>query len=70
MIEKAIVNIGQKVRSKYSSMSPYNPPKGTIGIVKEVVKQHDHLVAKVQWPRGTTVGEDLWWITLDELEGV
>lgn len=59
---------GDKVRYTGANMRrlvpEYYPPVGTIGTVIKI----DNMGARVQWPEGSTSGDDRWRVCTGELE--
>lgn len=66
MIEANEKMIGKKVRYVVDRGSIYDPPKGTVG----VIKNYDEFNCLVQWPEDSTeVGQgDCWWCNNLNLE--
>lgn len=55
--------IGNKVRCICKhSLYYYYPKAGTIGTIVEYNCQDKDISYKVQWPKGSTWGEDRWWV--------
>lgn len=52
--------IGNKVRCIYKA-DCYHPEIGTIGTIVDYDKRDEDANYKVQWPKGTTIGDDRWW---------
>lgn len=62
-------NVRRKKRLLHSAYPEFYPPAKTIGTVVEIgedVGNYSDLV-KVQWPSGTTSGNDSWWCYSDFL---
>lgn len=64
--------VGDRVRFKgmgdacHAKMPEYYPEDGTIGIVSIAPDDDDEVY--VQWPEGSTSGDDMWWAFPECLE--
>lgn len=64
--------VGDRVRFKgmgdacHAKFPEYYPKDGTIGIVSNVIPDDDEVC--VQWPKGSTSGDDMWWALEEYLE--
>lgn len=64
--------VGDRVRFKgmgdvcHAKLPEYYPKNGTIGIVSFASADDDEV--NVQWPKGSTSGDDLWWAFPEYLE--
>ena len=61
--------IGNKVRC-ICKHNLYYPKAGTIGTIVEYNCQDKDISYKVQWPKGSTWGEDRWWVNNRYIEPV
>lgn len=52
--------IGNKVRCVYK-IDCYHPEAGTIGTIIDYDSRETYCSYRVQWPEGTTMGNDRWW---------
>lgn len=52
--------IGKKVRCIYKD-GYYHPEVGTIGTIVRYDSYDENSSYKVQWPKGSTIGDDRWW---------
>lgn len=52
--------IGKKVRCIYKD-GCYHPEVGTIGTIVRYDSYDENSSYKVQWPKGSTIGDDRWW---------
>lgn len=59
--------IGKKVRCVYKD-NYYYPEAGMIGTIVEYDWQDKDISYKVQWPKGSTFGEDCWWVANKYIE--
>lgn len=68
-MKKSEVKKGMKVKflseDKHKACPEFYPPVGTIGVVDRFHTDGD---VKVQWPKGTTGGDCLWWANVKDLE--
>lgn len=68
-MKKSEVKKGMKVKflseDKHLACPEFYPPVGTIGVVDRFHTDGD---VKVQWPKGTTGGDCLWWANVKDLE--
>lgn len=53
--------IGKKVRCIYKD-GYYHPEVGTIGTIVRYDSYDENSSYKVQWPKGSTIGDDRWWV--------
>lgn len=53
----------------HKKMPKYYPADGTIGVVTVAAPDKDVAVL-VQWPKGSTSGDDEWWALISLLEVV
>lgn len=53
--------IGKKVRCIYKD-GYYHPEVGTIGTIVRYDSYDENSSYKVQWPKGSTIGDDGWWV--------
>lgn len=64
--------VGDRVRFKgmgdacHAKMPEWYPKDGTIGTVINASTDDDEVY--VQWPEGSTSGEDVWWAFVECLE--
>ena len=66
--------VGDRVRylneEKHLSNPEFYPTTGTVGTVS-IIDEEDALdFAYVQWPEGSTSGDDFWWCTREDIEPV
>lgn len=68
-MKKSEVKKGMKVKflseDKHKACPEFYPPVGTIGVVDHFHTDGD---VKVQWPKGTTGGDCMWWANAKDLE--
>lgn len=68
-MKKSEVKKGMKVKflseDKHKACPEFYPPVGTIGVVDRFHTDGD---VKVQWPKGTTGGDCMWWASAKDLE--
>lgn len=68
-MKKSEVKKGMKVKflseDKRLACPEFYPPVGTVGVVDRFHTDGD---VKVQWPKGTTGGDCLWWANVKDLE--
>jgi len=68
--------VGDRVRFKgadpctHKKMPEYYPADGTIGVVTIAVDPMEEDEVLVQWPEGSTSGDDEWWALISLLEVV
>ena len=63
----AVTVRGRKHTMLHSAHPEYYPPAKTIGTVVEIGEGGWTALVKVQWPSGTTSGNDSWWCHPDFL---
>ena len=56
-----------KEKSEYSGINKcWHPPIGTIGEIVDIDDEDSDLF--VQWPKGTTYGDDRWYVEKENVE--
>lgn len=59
--------IGNKVRCTYKN-GLYYPEVGTIGTIVQYDSYDESHSYKVQWPKGSTIGDNRWWVYNDYID--
>ena len=59
MFTDGAVTVRRRTSTSHSAYPEYCPPTKTIGTVVAFLSRSE--LVRVQWPSGTTSGDDCWW---------